>query len=349
MSVNYSEKRPVIIRADGSKAIGMGHLSRACLVLEAFKERGYNVRMLVKRNPDAVCFLESRKTVPDFLPEKISFSAESDFIKDRLSSTAGLLVMDLLNHRDYSALFNELRIKRCVSAVIFDDDSSECINADIALNGSPSYSPELHSDSICRYLIGPRYFIMDPRYRNHSVTSPGDSVRNVFITVGGSDHHDLLFKLLQVFERFGDTFRISVAATTATGYAGRLADVLARASFPTNLHLDSPSLVPFWAKSDVAITAGGNTLFERIATRMPGATLCQMKLQMKHADSFERLGVNVNLGYGPHVDHDLLFVKLDRFLNDSAEHKRQYARACDLVDARGLENFILALEQYHLR
>ncbi len=346
MSVSPTGKRTVLVRADGSKSIGMGHLSRACLVVGAFAARGYEVRLLVKRNSDAASFLESRKMVPEFLPEEISLQAEFDLIIGSLSPTSGLLVTDVLNHRDYSRLFGELRKRHCISAVIFDDESSACIDADIALNGSPSQSPELYSDCACRYLVGPRYFIMDPRYKDLSVATPTGPVRDVFITVGGSDHHNLLFKLLRAFGRFGDAYRITIASTTATGYAEQLAQILGRVCFPVKLHLDAPSLLPFWSNADVAITAGGNTLFERIATRLPGATLCQLKLQMKHAESFERLGVNINLGYGPELDHDLLCAKLDRFLNDSAEHQRQYLRAYDLVDSRGLEYFISALEEY---
>ena len=322
----------------------MGHLSRACLVADAFAARGYEVRLLVKRNSDAASFLESRRLVPDFLPEEISLQSEFDLILGRLFPTSGLLVTDVLNYRDYSSLFRELRKKHCISAVIFDDESSACIDADIALNGSPSQSLEPYSDCACQYLIGPRYFIMDPKYKDLSVAPPTSLVRDVFVTVGGSDHHNLLFKLLQAFDRFGDAYHLTIASTNATGYAGQLADVLGRVRFPVALHLDAPSLLPFWSNSDVAITAGGNTLFERIATRLPGATVCQLRLQMKHAESFERLGVNVNLGYGPDLDHDILCAKLDCFLNDTAEHKRQYAQASDLIDARGMEYFIAAIE-----
>lgn len=346
MRVSPTGKRTVLVRADGSKSIGMGHLSRACLVVDAFAARGYEVRLLVKHNSNAANFLESRKLILDFLPEEISLQAEFDLIMERLFPTSGLLVTDVLNHRDYSRLFRELRRKHCISAVIFDDESSACIDADIALNGSPSHSLEPYSDCACRYLIGPRYFIMDPRYKDLSAAPPTSLVRDVFITVGGSDHHNLLFKLLRAFDKFGDAYRITIASTTSTGYAGQLADVLERVCFPVALHLDAPSLLPFWANSDVAITAGGNTLFERVATRLPGATLCQLKLQMKHAESFERLGVNVNLGYGPDLDQDLLYTKLYRFLNDSAEHKQQFERASNLVDARGLEYFIVAIEEY---
>ena len=346
MSLNPTGKRMVLIRADGSKYLGMGHLSRACLVADALAARGYEVRLIVKRNSDAANFLKSRKMVPDFLPEEISLQGEFDLIMERLVPTSGLLVTDVLNYRDYSRLFSELRRKHCISAVIFDDESSTCIDADIALNGSPSQSPELYSNCACRYLIGPRYFIMDSRYKDISVAQPTSLVRDVFITVGGSDHHNLLFKLLRAFDSFGDAYRITIASTTATGYARQLEDVLKRVCFSVALHLDAPSLLPFWSNSDVAITAGGNTLFERIATRLPGATLCQLNLQMKHAESFERLGVNVNLGYGPDLDHDLLCAKLNRFLYDSAEHKRQHSRASDIIDAKGLENFIAAFEGY---
>lgn len=337
----------VLVRADGSKSMGMGHLSRACLVLDALAARGYQVQLLVKRNLDAVSFLKSRKIAPEYLPEEISLQAEFDLIMGRLSPTAGMLVTDVLNHRDYSRLFRELRRKNCISAVIFDDESGACIDADIALNGSPSQPPETYRNCACRYLFGPRYFIMDPSYMNLSVAPPRSSVREVFVTVGGSDHHNLLFKLLRAFDRFGDAYRITIASTTATGYARQLSETLERVRFPVALHLDAPSLLPFWRSSDVAITAGGNTLFERIATRLPGATLCQLKLQMKHAESFERLGVNVNLGYGPDLQHDFLFAKLSDFLNDTAEHMRQYSQASGLVDPRGLEYFLVALEEFY--
>lgn len=345
MNISHQINRIVLIRSDGDKTIGMGHLSRACLVTEAFLERGYDARLLVRRSPDVLSFLKSRKIKPDFLPEGISLQEEFDLITNILSSRSGFLVVDILNYRDYSRLFSELRKRHCKSAVIFDDESSECINADIALNGSPSQSPELYSDCTCRYLIGPRYFIIDSRYKDFSVVAPTGLVRDVFITVGGSDHHNLLFKLLRAFDNFGDAYRVTIASTTATGYNEKLTDTLGKVKFPVVLHLDAPSLLPFWSNVDVAITAGGNTLFERIATRLPGATLCQLKLQMKHADSFERLGVNINLGYGPDLNCDIIHSKLDRFLNDSLEHKKQYARAYGLMDSKGLDHFITALEK----
>ena len=45
-----------------------------------------------------------------------------------------------------------------------------------------------------------------------------------------------------------------------------------------------------------AITAGGNTLFERICAGVPGLTINQLDRQDGFADMFELLNVNINLG-----------------------------------------------------
>lgn len=335
----------ILIRADGSKLIGMGHISRACLIAEAFSSRGYDVRLLVKTNASVIEFLGSRGISPEFLPEQIELEAEFNLIEERLSCNGGVLIVDKLNHYDYSALFKKLRFNRCISAVIFDDSYAESIHADIAINGSPSCLIENYVGGACHYLVGPRYFIMDSKYKDIVISPPKKNIRDVFLTLGGSDHHDLIFKLLKAFDRFGDRYHITIASTSASGYLNRLTSTLKGVKFPVKLYLDQPTLLNFWGSSDVAITAGGNSLFERIASRLPGATLCQLDLQMKHAESFEELGVNMNLGYGPDLDCDSLYTKLDYFLNNQAEHIRQYENSSCLIGAKGLDYLIEAVEQ----
>ena len=61
------------------------------------------------------------------------------------------------------------------------------------------------------------------------------------------------------------------------------------------IHLDVESLFFYWQTCGLAITAGGNTLFERIASGIPGATICQLQRQMEIANSFENFKVNLLL------------------------------------------------------
>jgi UDP-2,4-diacetamido-2,4,6-trideoxy-beta-L-altropyranose hydrolase len=339
----------LLIRADGCKSMGMGHLSRASLVASVFRGRGYDVKLVVKEDNDARRFLDSRQISPVYIAADTTLSVEFDLIEDLFTETRGVLILDSLCHRDYANLFGRLRAKLCTTAVIFDDDDVECINADIALNGSLIPLPNNYAKCVCQYLIGPDYFIMDPSYRDVVVSPPKDTIHNILVTVGGSDHKDLLFKLLEIFDRYKTKYKIKIVSSSSTGYSQRLSAVLKNVKFPYELHLDLPSLVNLWGAVDVAITAGGNTLFERIATCLPGATLCQMRLQMKHADAFERIGVNTNLGYGPDMERETLFAKVDNFLNNHAEHERQYRLSSDLIDGDALVRFVLALEKFHFR
>jgi spore coat polysaccharide biosynthesis predicted glycosyltransferase SpsG len=99
------------------------------------------------------------------------------------------------------------------------------------------------------------------------------------------------------------------------------------------------SLIPFWGQCDVAITAAGNTLFERIATRLPGATLCQLERQVEIADRFESLGVNLNLGFGPVISDDILRKRITDFIDNRKLQRLQYQKSPEIVDGRGLERF----------
>ncbi len=338
-------KPVVVLRADGSKLIGMGHLSRARLVANAFSAKGYEVRFLVKFNENAHNFLKTNNSYSViFFPEDISLEAEFNLIHDTLPKFGGVLIIDVLNHLDYCPLFDKLRLNNCVSAVIFDDDDVSKINSDVALNGSLFHLNDEKISRFDRYLFGFRYFIMDPAYKFITIRPPPDHVKNIFLTLGGSDHNDLLFKLLNTFDAIGDRYRITIALSTASGYVDRLMLAVKNLGLQVELHLDSPSLVKFWEGSDLAITAGGNSLFERVASGLPGATICQLDLQMKHADSFERLGVNVNFGYGPFLSQDCLMEKLNIFLDDRSEHWRQYAKMFGLIDGDGLNHFIAAIE-----
>ena len=50
----------------------------------------------------------------------------------------------------------------------------------------------------------------------------------------------------------------------------------------------------------------GNTLFERITSGTPGATLCQLERQNQIAYNFEEIGCNINLGIWNKVNSSII-------------------------------------------
>lgn len=333
-----TDPRAVFIRADGSKAIGMGHLNRAYLIAGMLKaDFGLHCKVLMRKDPLGECFAKNRGLdVTTFnaasLKEEIEFLQAAVF-----QESPQIMVLDVLEN-DTDPFYMDCLRKFCAPVVAITDDSfRRAINADLIVNGNPAQIGQDYSQENGKYLLGPKYFIMDEAYAGARQARPENRVNKILVTLGASDHNDLLFRLLEVLKSVNQTFTLILIVSSACGYVDRLKKYLSDYPLKCDFYLDAPTLVPFWKQADMAITAGGNTLFERIAARVPGVTLCQLVRQNEIADSFEKLGVNKNLGFGPLLSDEKLKSGIADFLNNAAERIEQFDRSSQFVDGLGLK------------
>jgi UDP-2,4-diacetamido-2,4,6-trideoxy-beta-L-altropyranose hydrolase len=342
-------EKTVFIRADGSKAIGMGHINRAALVAGMLERRfGLKAKLLMKKDPLGEAFAAARHmNVLAFdaptIKEEIEFLQVLAF-----EDSPSLFVLDVLKDDTDAFYMNCIQKFMCPVLAITDDSLQRVIDADLILNGNPLQTGMDYSADCGRgrYLLGPEYFLMDASYALAHDRRPDGNIKKLLVNVGASDHNDILFKLLNALKSVSGDFQVLVIASTASGYIVKLKNYLNTYPKTWDLYTDVPSLAPFWKQADAAITAGGNALFERIAARVPGATLCQLTRQMEIADSFQKLGVNVNFGFGPDVAEADLKIKIEAFLKDVQTHIRHYEQAPRFVDGRGLERLGDALDPY---
>lgn len=334
-----------LIRADGSKAIGMGHLNRAALVAGILKTRlGLSATVLMRKDAAGEQFARSRGlNVAVFNAQTVK--EEIEFLQVvAFQESPVLFILDVLENDTDAFYMNCLHKFDAPIVAITDDSLRRVIDADLVVNGNPAQISLDYSGNGGKYLLGPKYFLMDEGYKGIQHRQPAETVRTLLVTLGGSDHNDLLFKLLNVLKEVRQSFALVLVVSSASGYIDRLKNFLNDYPFKCNLYVDAPTLVPFWQQADAAITAGGNTLFERIAARVPGATLCQLPRQNEIAYCFEKLGVNKNLGFGPQIADEELKKRIELFLEDAPSRLTQYERAPQYVDGQGLKRFAQELE-----
>lgn len=330
----------ILIRADGSKTIGMGHLNRASLIATNFSAKGYKTKIVMKDDINGKRYLSNREVSLQSIPQSISIKDELKVIYNLIiSESSCIFILDVLYHEKYQAMISNLAKEDCLSFVITDESEKTTIEADIVLNGNPRQLDYDHTDSPGIYLMGPKYFIMDSSYKQIKVEPPKEKIKTLLLSVGGADQHGLLFSILNALEKLNTGINIKVISSEASGYIDKLKPYLNDLSISTELYIDVESLAPFWSACDLAITAGGNTLFERIATRLPGATVCQLERQMEIANAFEDLGVNYNVGYGPELSDKILFERMESFLDNTELHRTQYLNAPRVTDGLGLTLF----------
>ena len=336
----------MLIRADGSKNIGMGHLNRVALIASEFSERTYNPVIMMKDDVNGEKFLSNKGVQYQCFSKHISVGDELKAVYDQiLAKLPCIFLMDILYHDEYQDMLKRLIKEECLSIVITDECKKTDIKADIVINGNPHQLDYDHIVSPGHYLMGPEYFIMDSIYEKIKIAPPSvkDNLK-ILITVGGSDHNDLLFLILEALEMINVKFSLSLFVTSVTGYMKKLISFLDKSKLAIELNVDESTLAPFWGTCDLAITAGGNTLLERIASRLPGATVCQLDRQMAIANYFEKLGVNVNVGLGVELSLTTLSERIEAFICDVHLHETQYVNSQTITSGKGLSYLLEAIE-----
>lgn len=338
--------KTILVRADGSKNIGMGHLNRCILIADyLLDKKNINTVILIRDDEAARLFVQGKNTrhKVTYLGAGISESQELQVIGDLLrDNRVALILLDLLEDKITGTYLQTLKRSGKPVSVITDDSQHREFDADLILNGNPNQNAGEYSGLNGTYLIGPGYFLMDPAYADLP-EKPVNCGNSVLLTLGGSDHNDLLFTVLDALAGNENVDEIVVVSSRSTGYSDRLKKHAEAQHKPVKLYFDIQSIAPVWQQCDLAVTAGGNTLFERIASGTPGATICQLKRQMEIADKFEELRVNRNIGFGPDLDKDTLTSRLNRFILDTETHDEQLGHAGEVTQGKGLKLYVDSL------
>lgn len=338
-----------LIRADGSKQIGMGHLYRAALLAGMLRQRfGFEPKIIIRDNAVANEFLESRKLKVESIGSRLSISSEIDILNKMIErDKPSLIIFDLLIQEENHDYLPAIEHRGSLLIAITDDSNYRELAADLVINGNPNQIGNDYSEKSGHYLIGPKYFLMDPENGRINIKRPDGKANDILLTFGGSDINNLAYKSLAALEMIvqRSSLKIVLVVSSVCGYLEDLKDRINRSNLTIELLVDIDGFAPLWQKVDLAITAGGNTLFERIASRMPGATICQLERQMEIADKFSVLGVNINLGFGPELSETQLANRLEAFIIDRRTHIKQYERAPEVTDGQGLNRFGDELER----
>ena len=152
----------ILIRADGSKSIGMGHLNRAILIINyLLKTYSLKSTLLTKNNISAIDFLGNKISDIITIPESLSITNEIIFINNLLKKNYSLLILDILENDIDISYTDGLKITKKPILAITDDSFKRQIDVDVVVNGNPLQKDNFYPKSPTMYCVGPKYFIMD--------------------------------------------------------------------------------------------------------------------------------------------------------------------------------------------
>ena len=275
------ENQSIIIRADGSARIGIGHVMRCLALAQALRRNGFTPAFIMKRYDDVAGEILARyQFAPIFLPDGIDETQDAVAVRKIVEERGAELV--ILDNYDLGEPFR-VAIRRAGCPLLVIDDLAEAgmVSANVILNqnvGASVLVDRYHhiAPDAGIFLLGEKYSMFREdilekgerarRERKARLDELAHSGRkpDVLITFGGSDVRGLTPLAMEQLKVFHELYHEVYVACGPGISGGRLREhicTIAR-DIPRMSFLSQPDLSELMGTVDIAITAGGSTAQE---------------------------------------------------------------------------------------
>ena len=336
----------LLFRCDGSKEIGMGHIARCITLANATVEHlGMSFSFMCRDYPAARTLLEKAGYSLHVLSKDLTLEEEIGVVLQQVEHLhPDGVILDILDLDVNSSFMSRLRALTDFLLVITDDSNPRYSHhADLVVNGNPLQRAEFYTgQEFTRYLLGPKYFVMDPVYAElrHRPRIFPELATSIFVSMGGSDHNDLVFKGIDALELLDGKLDVLIVNGPAFGkdaeVKARVAD--ARHQYMIRSTVDNfPELL---SRADMAITAGGNTHMNRLCAGTPGVVLCQLPRQNEVATAMANRGATLNMEMGNIVSVEDLAEAIDTLIRTPELRRSMSEIGKSIVDGMGCERVL---------
>ncbi|PIE75818.1 UDP-2,4-diacetamido-2,4,6-trideoxy-beta-L-altropyranose hydrolase [bacterium DOLJORAL78_65_58] len=335
----------LVIRVDASARIGSGHFMRCLALAQAWPR---------DRGPVVFVMAEAEGTVADRLAQEgfqlVSCPGPVASPEDGaalLATTrdvgAEWLVVD--GYRFDTAYLARLTGHACRLLVVDDDGAAGLPPVDAVLNQNLHAEAALYPDlpAMSRLLAGPRYqlmrreFLVGPR----PAASAADPARNLLVTLGGGDPYRTGETVLEALELLPTAdLEVRLLAGVRPERLAELTDRARRLRQRVEILPQVADMPAQLAWADLAVTAGGSTLWELAYMGVPALVTVLADNQEPSSRLLAERGAIRRLGRAETLDAATVAAALGTLLTDAAARQAMVAAGRDLIDGRGAERVV---------
>ncbi len=317
-----------LILTEGGRVGGLGHIIRCSSLVQAFSEKGISSEFFINGDESVKkADFEGKYRLFNWLQEK-------DKIFDLVDNFDIVVVDSYQANKDF---YN--RLSKGVKIPVYIDDNKRIeyprgvvINSAIGA-GNLNYSNR--DDGRC--LLGCQYAFLRSVFWNTYERITKDKIKNIMITTGGHDPKNVVPKIIDYLKIHYPLFEKNVIVGNSFQ---NINEINIQADNNTNLVMypNAEKMKDIMLQSDIAISSGGQTLFELARMGVPTIAFCQAENQRSNLESWEKEGFIGNMG-----DYANLDLKLSQDLEKLAlkeERVRRSGIGMRLVDGQGPRKII---------
>lgn len=268
----------ILIRVDGYKEIGMGHITRTLALAQGFRIKNCRVVFLVNQDDRSINLINKRHFEVHHITVEDEVKATLDIV---LKEKANVYISDIYEPNKY--LLKELK-KIDVIRVQIDINRDMSMDVDLIVNGG-IYANKLAASARSHHmdaLLGAKYNLLREEFSNVPPKFIRKNLEEILIFFGGTDVNDLTIKTVHdVVPKFPNLKFYVISKDCSIGCLYPNVTVY---SYVDNIDLMMRNV-------DLMITAGGVSLYELASLGTPAIIITQAENQVLQTQVFHDKGI----------------------------------------------------------
>ncbi len=337
----------ILMRADGSGEIGMGHIMRCIGLAQKLRERGGQVVFALGMHSDPVVdrlkFEGFECRVLDVVPGSIEDSTATITACNSLSVS-----MVLVDGYHFDGDWLESIAAPGRKLMLWTDYlQSEFLPVDLLLNQNPHASKSEHQRASpqARILIGLNYAVLRSEFTDHSgLRRLRTGVDNLLVTMGGADPAGMTLQVLNALLLNPPAISVTVVAGPANSAYNEINEMASRLT-QCRVLKSVQNMSSLIAQADLAISAAGTTLWEFAYAGLPTLAVSIAENQEPLGESLGAYGGGVYLGKASEVGETELLDGLNALIDNTLKIEDMSKRMMSWVDGAGAERVARIIEE----
>lgn len=267
----------VIIYANGSSTIGLGHIMRTLTLSKELKKKGIFVEYITDRSDN-----ETIKLIEDNEFHAIYVENILDYLLDYQKPKYDLAILD-----DYNIDEHDInKFYRIANRIVYIDDLAKFIeyNMDILINTSIE-ALNIDYKGYAK-TSGPKYALLRDEFKNLKHIIPKSNVEKIMITLGGGDKDNIIKDISDsLLDNYND-IEYNIILGNSYKYKDYMMENYKAKNI--NFYINTNTMAEIILNNDLAISAGGNTLYELSACGIPTIAIIIADNQRKFVQGIHR-------------------------------------------------------------
>ncbi len=267
----------VFIITEGGKYIGFGHITRCLSLYQAFEERGIKPKFIINRDNNIESLLNGANY------QLLNWIKKRGKLLE-LIKEADITIID--SYLADISLYN--KISKIVKLPVYIDDNKRLYYPDgVVVNGN------IHAKKIdypkkdgITYLFGTKYTPLRKEFWEVPEKKIREKIESIMVTFGGDDAKNMTPKIMNLLNKEYSALKKNIIIGRAFH---NIEEIKKNIDKNTNLiyYPDAEKMKEIMFESDIAISAGGQTLYELARVGIPTIGVCIAENQLGNIKEWE--------------------------------------------------------------